>query len=102
AMGGMGGHVGAPHENGEQRSRELEALYTAALTMGSGTDIVATAEQTLDVVLAVAAMHVGLVFRVDASREKLILLASRGLSPQQAEALSERRLDGSHVGEAVR
>ena len=103
APGGMGGHVGAPHhQNAEQRSRELEALYTAALTMGSGTDIVATAEQTLDVVLAVAAMHVGLVFRVDASREKLILLASRGLSPQQAEALSERRLDGSHVGEAVR
>ncbi|MFL5197994.1 MAG: GAF domain-containing protein [Microvirga sp.] len=85
-----------------QRSRELEALYTAALTMGSGTDIVATAEQTLDVVLAVAAMHVGLVFRVDASREKLILLASRGLTAEQAEALRERRIDGSHVGEAVR
>src|SRR5262249_19704230 len=58
--GGLGGHLGAPQELDAQHSRELEALYTAALTMGSGTDIVATAEQTLDVVLAVAAMHVGL------------------------------------------
>src|SRR6185503_7854387 len=32
----------------------------------------------------------------------LVLLASRGLTPGQAEALRERRIDGSHVGEAVR
>jgi GAF domain-containing protein/CheY-like chemotaxis protein len=107
ASAGVEGHdgsAGGPRMSGsiELRSRELEALYAAARTMGSGTDLVATAEQTLDVVLAVAAMHVGLVFRVDAAREKLILLASRGLDALQAEALHERRLDASHVGEAVR
>ncbi len=86
----------------ELRSRELEAFYTAALTMGSGTDLVATAEQTLDVVLAVAALHVGLVFRLEASTGTLALVASRGLTPPQAEALSRRKLHGSHVGEAAR
>src|SRR5205823_5948488 len=50
----------------------------------------------------VAALHVGLVFRVDAARDRLVLLASRGLSAEQAEALRERRLDASHVGEAAR
>jgi GAF domain-containing protein/CheY-like chemotaxis protein len=91
-----------PAGGDERRSRELEALYAAALTMGSGTDLAALAEQTLDVVLAVAAMHVGMVFRLDAGRERLVLLASRGLTTEQAEALRERRLDSSHVGEAVR
>ncbi|HXT20450.1 MAG TPA: GAF domain-containing protein, partial [Thermoanaerobaculia bacterium] len=95
ALGDLGGHVEAPQV-------ELAALYTAALTMGSGTDIKSTAEQTLDVVLAVAKIHVGLVFRVDAAREKLVLLASRGLTSEEAEPLRERRIDGSHVGEAVR
>jgi GAF domain-containing protein/CheY-like chemotaxis protein len=98
----LAGQIVTAPQSDDVRSRELEALYTAALTMGSGTDIVSTAEQTLDVVLAVAAMHVGLVFRLDASGERLWLLASRGLTLQQAEALRERRLDGSHVGEAVR
>jgi GAF domain-containing protein/CheY-like chemotaxis protein len=86
----------------ERPSRELEAFYAAALTMGSGSDLVSTAEQTLDVVLKVAALHVGLVFQVDRPRQRLILLASRGLAPAQAGALRERRLDGSHVGEAAR
>jgi GAF domain-containing protein/CheY-like chemotaxis protein len=86
----------------DRRSRELEALYAAAVTMGSSGDIVATAEQTLDVVRAVAAMDVGLVFRLDPARESLVLLASRGLSPEQAQPLRERRLDRSHVGEVVR
>ena len=36
----------------ERRNRELEALYAAAVTMGSSSDLVSTAEQTLDVVLA--------------------------------------------------
>src|SRR6185503_15368910 len=53
ASGGLGGHLGAPQQTDGAPQVELKALYTAALTMGSGTDIVATAEQTLDVVLAV-------------------------------------------------
>jgi len=104
ASGAAPGHVptAALSIPDERRSRELEALYTAALTMGSGSDLPTTAEQTLEVVLAVAALHVGLVFRVDAARDRLVLLASRGLGAQQAEALRERRLDASHVGEAAR
>jgi GAF domain-containing protein/CheY-like chemotaxis protein len=70
--------------------------------MGSSSDLAATAEQTLDVVLAVAGMDVGIVYRLDASRERLVLVASRGLTAEQADRLRERRVDASHTGEAVR
>ncbi|HEU4367914.1 MAG TPA: GAF domain-containing protein [Methylomirabilota bacterium] len=86
----------------DERSRELSALYAAAVTMGSGSDLVATAEQTLDVVLAVAGMHVGMVYRLDAARGQLDLIASRGLTAEQADRLRERSVDASHTGEAVR
>jgi GAF domain-containing protein len=86
----------------ERRNRELEALHAAAVTMGSRGDLVTTAEQTLDVVLAAARMHVGAVYRLDAARERLVLLASRGLTAEQADRLRERRVDASHTGEAVR
>src|SRR5262245_66505319 len=82
----------------ERRNQELEALYAAAVTMGSGSDLVSTAEQTLDVVLGVAGSHVGMVYRLDAAREHLILIASRGLTPEQADRLRERRVDASHTG----
>ncbi len=86
----------------ERRSRELEALHAAAVTMGSKGDLATTAEQTLDVVLAVAGMRVGMVYRLDPAGERLILIASRGLSAEQADRLRERRVDASHTGEAVR
>jgi GAF domain-containing protein len=86
----------------ERRNRELEALYAAALTMGSSSDLVSTAEQTLDVVLGVAGCHVGMVYRLDAAGEHLVLIASRGLSTEQADRLRERRVDASHTGEAVK
>ena len=71
----------------ERRNRELEALYAAAVTMGSSSDLVSTAEQTLDVVLGVASSPVGMVYRLDASREHLILIAGRGLTPVQVDRL---------------
>ena len=83
-------------------NRELEALHAAAVTMGSSGDLVTTAEQTLDLVLAVAGMHVGIVYRLDAARERLICIASRGLTAEQIERLRERPVDASHTGEAVR
>jgi len=70
--------------------------------MGSSSDLAATAEQTLDVVLAVAGMQVGMVYRLNASRERLVLIASRGLTAEQADRLRERSVDASHTGEAVR
>ena len=68
--------------------RSLEALYAAAVTMGSSSDLVATAEQTLDVVLGVAGSHVGMVYRLDASREHSILIASRGLDARAGRAVA--------------
>jgi len=85
----------------ERRNRELEALYAAAVTMGSSSDLVSTAEQTLDVVLGVASSPVGMVYRLDSSREHLILIAGRGLTPVQVDRLRQRRVDASHTGEAV-
>jgi GAF domain-containing protein/CheY-like chemotaxis protein len=85
-----------------RHNSELEALHAAAITMGSGTDLVTTAEQTLDVVLGVAGMHVGMIYRLDAARQRLVLQASRGLSPEQVESLRERDIDSSHTGEAAR
>jgi GAF domain-containing protein/CheY-like chemotaxis protein len=70
--------------------------------MGSSSDLVATAEQTLDVVLAVAGLHVGMVYRLHERGEHLVLIASRGLDEEQADRLRERRVDASHTGEAVR
>jgi GAF domain-containing protein len=70
--------------------------------MGSSSDLVTTAEQTLDVVLAVAGVPVGMVHRLDARRQNLVFVASRGLTEALADRLRERRVDASHMGEAVR
>src|SRR5262245_65468943 len=86
----------------ERRNQELEALYAAAVTMGSSSDLASTAEQTLDVVLGVAGSHVGMVYRLDVTREYLVLIAHRGLPPELVDRLRERRVDDSHIGEAVR
>jgi GAF domain-containing protein len=91
-----------PEPEIERPNPELEALHAAAVTMGSRGDLVTTAEQTLDVVLAVARMHVGMVYQLDPARERLLCVASRGLTAEQADRLRERRVDASHTGEAAR
>ena len=83
-------------------SRELDALHAAAVTMGSSGDLIATAEQTLDLVLGVAGERIGMVYRLDRATERLVLVAHRGLTAELADRLRERGLDGSHTGEAVR
>jgi GAF domain-containing protein/CheY-like chemotaxis protein len=84
------------------RSRELDALYAAAVTMGSSGDLIATAEQTLDLVLGVAGERIGMVYRLDTATGRLVMVAYRGLPPELADRLRERHLGTSHVGEAVR
>jgi GAF domain-containing protein len=84
------------------RSRELAALHAAALTMGSRGDLASVAEQMLDVVLTASAMPVGMVYRLDDAGQRLVCLASRGLTADETERLRERSLEGSHTGEAVR
>jgi GAF domain-containing protein/CheY-like chemotaxis protein len=90
----------APAE--ERPSRELQALHAAAVAMGSGSDLAATAEQALEVVLAVAGVRVGMVYRLEADGEHLVLVAQRGLDAEQAERLRRRHVEASHTGEAVR
>ncbi len=92
----------AAFDGNGKRSRELDALYAAAVTMGSSGDLVATAEQTLGVVLGVAGERIGLVYRLDEPDKRLVLVAHRGLTQQLADRLRERRLDNSHIGEAAR
>ena len=86
----------------QRRNRELEALNAVALSMGRSADVLATAGEMLDVVRALAQMDVGGVHRVDPSAGTLTLIAQRGLSPEFAEQIRVRPLDGSYVGEAAR
>jgi GAF domain-containing protein/CheY-like chemotaxis protein len=86
----------------ERRHRELQAFYAAAVTLGSGSDLGATAGRTLEVVLGVAGMRVGMVYRLEGARERLTLMASRGLTDELTAHLRERAVDASPVGEVVR
>ena len=85
-----------------QRNRELEALNAVALSMGRSADVVATAGEMLDVVRALAQMDVGGVQQLDSTGGTLTLIAQRGLTPEFAEHIRVRAVDGSHVGEAAR
>jgi GAF domain-containing protein/CheY-like chemotaxis protein len=86
----------------QRRNRELEALNAVALSMGRSADVVATAGEMLDLVRALAQMDVGGVHRVDPSAGTLTLIAHCGLTPEFAEQIRVRPLDGSYVGEAAR
>ena len=93
---------GARPAGDERRGKQLEALYAVAQTMGTGEDLAVTAERTLDVVCSFARIEFGGVFRFDEAAQTLALIAHRGLSPEDVERLRVRRLDQSHVGEAMR
>jgi GAF domain-containing protein/CheY-like chemotaxis protein len=86
----------------QRRNRELEALNAVALSMGRSADVLATAGEMLDVVRALAQMDIGGVHRVDPAAGTLTLIAVRGLTPEFAEQIRVRPLDGSYVGEAAR
>src|SRR2546426_10553379 len=86
----------------KRRSRELEALHAVVVATGSGDDLALTAERTLEVVCGVARIHFGGVFRFDRATQTLVLIAHRGLLPDDVERLRVRSLDQSHVGEVIR
>jgi len=85
-----------------RRNRELEALNAVALSMGRSADVVATAGEMLDVVRALAQMDVGGVHQLDPTDGTLMLIAQRGLTPEFADHIRVRPVDGSYVGEAAR
>ena len=71
----------------------LEALHAVAVATGSGDDLVATAERTLEVVCGVARAAFGGLFRLDPVSQTLVLVAHRGLSPEDVAVLRVRPLD---------
>jgi GAF domain-containing protein len=85
-----------------RRSRELEALHAVVVATGRGDDLALTAERTLEVVCGVAHVPFGGVFRFDRATQTLVLVAHRGLLPDDVERLRVRSLDQSHVGEVIR
>jgi GAF domain-containing protein/CheY-like chemotaxis protein len=82
--------------------RALPAFPVGTATTASSDDLVATVERTLEVALGVAGVQTGMVYRLDGAHERLVLIAGRGLTDEQAERRRERPTDGSHAGEAVR
>src|SRR5438552_3242406 len=86
----------------EGRRQELEAVHAIAVATGGGDDLVATAERMLEIVCGVARMAFGGLYRFDPAAQTLVLVAHRGLSPEDVAELSVRPLDASHVGEALR
>src|SRR2546426_11139155 len=56
----------------------------------------------LEIVCGVARMAFGGLYRFDPAAQTLVLVAHRGLSPEDVAELSVRPLDASHVGEALR
>jgi GAF domain-containing protein len=81
---------------------ELEALHAIVVATGRGDDLALTAERTLEVVCGVAHVAFGGVFRFDRATQTLVLIAHRGLLPDDVERLRVRSLDQSHVGEVIR
>jgi GAF domain-containing protein len=103
---GDGEREGGPAREGDprdsRRSRELEALHAVVVATGRGDDLALTAERTLEVVCGVAQVPFGGVFRFDRATQTLVLIAHRGLLPDDVERLRVRSLDQSHVGEVIR
>ena len=97
-----GPRAGSPHVALERRNRELEALNAISTTIGRGADLTTTAEETLEVVRALARMDVGAVYRLDAAGNELVLVAQTGLGPRHLDRARKRPVDGSHVGTAAR
>jgi len=103
---GAGGRKNRPGREGDardsRRSRELEALHAVMVATGRGDDLALTVERTLEVVCGVANVPFGGVFRFDRATQTLVLIAHRGLLPDDVERLRVRSLDQSHVGEVIR
>jgi GAF domain-containing protein/CheY-like chemotaxis protein len=92
----------APDPEIERRSRELETLYSAAITMASSPDLPTLAEHSLDVMLSVARVDAARVYRVDPDRCHLLLVASRGLTAERIRRVRKLQIAGNPLGDAAR
>jgi GAF domain-containing protein/ActR/RegA family two-component response regulator len=77
----------------------LHALYAAAVAVGSGTELEATATQTLDVICTVARIDLGMVYRLDHDSGRLLLVAHYGIPPRYLQFLETRSIEGTRVGQ---
>jgi GAF domain-containing protein/ActR/RegA family two-component response regulator len=82
------------------QTRELDALHAVVRTMASGSDVVTTAEQLLDIVCGVARMDGGALYRLDG--RALTMVAQRGLGAAELARVRVRPVEGSHLGEVAR
>ena len=89
-------------EDVARRNRELEALNAVAATIGRGADLVTTAEETLGAVCLLTRTGAGAVYRIDRDQGSLVMVAHRGLAPDEIALLRERPLAGSYVAEVAR
>jgi len=81
---------------------QLETLYSAAVAMGSGPELEATATRTLGIVCAVARIDVGLLYRADAVSKQLVLVTSHGVPAELRALVDARPLQGTRIGDVVR
>jgi len=89
-------------EDVARRNRELEALNAVAATIGRGADLVTTAEETLGAVCLLTRTGAGAVYRIDRDQGSLVMVAHRGLAPDEIALLRERPLAGSYVAQVAR
>src|SRR5262249_38722607 len=98
--------VAAPRRPGTpgaaSSSRELQALYAAALAAGSGNELESTATQTLNLLCPVARVDVGMVYRLDRAVGRLVLVAHHGIPARYMEFARTHDLDRGCVGDAAR
>ncbi|OGK89187.1 MAG: hypothetical protein A2X52_11090 [Candidatus Rokubacteria bacterium GWC2_70_16] len=93
---------GSLPEDIARRNRELEALNAVAATIGRGADLVTTAEETLGAVCLLTRTGAGAVYRIDRDPGSLVMVAHRGLAPEEISLLRERPLAGSYIAEVAR
>jgi GAF domain-containing protein/CheY-like chemotaxis protein len=85
-----------------RRNLELETLYSAAVAMGSGSDLETTGARTLALICAVARIDVALLYRAEPAGERLALVASHGVPPGMIGLVESRPLRGTRIGEVAR
>ena len=78
---------GAARGPADRRSRALDAFYAIGVAVGAADELAVAAERTLEVVCGVARMDIGGVFRLDPAAPALVLVAHRGLTPDDVERL---------------
>ena len=83
-------------------NREVQALYATAVAVGSGTELEATATQTLAVICTVARVDVGMIYRVDRASGRLALIAHHGIPPRYVEFSLARDIERTRIGEVAR